>query len=789
PGEQLLIRIAVNYGDCLIEEHDVFGEVVNIAGKLLSCCEARQIVIDATCYHAVKNAADVTITPLAVSKELGQVIAFPVYSIAWEAARETAQPGICIFSLSAERKARGNASAEDVEKITALVRQHAARIIHADETWLHATFGTFQAGLDTAARAMQQYLGGLSEGEALSHDLKIGLHLIDEKYGDDENFRNYFHETEAACASAEPYDIIITEPLYLRLPPEFHKSCREKRGQGDTQKKYYLFRPVPAGREASAFASFIPDDAIDPRAVACFYCGMTLHPAHSCPSKLIRDSRNAVEKLSYVPLHQIRSIFEDYFSEYVRPLQGNADGARYERLFTADPDDPYALGFFSFYEIAAVFQLRSIHQLYLDHPPQHASASGNTGALAVGRDCLRVSKSDEADEWFEKALKENPNDYRPFIDMGLLSIERAEPSRAIANLRKAFSCATKDEQKNYISLLSARIYEISGALVNAKEEMQKVLQGSPSWREGQYYYAVLLAKMKNAEAAIDIFKKLLESSDRYYLLMSLDPELQMLRKEIDALLNRELTAMRTKGQESFEAMKKVVEDFKLWFSREDEEYMTAAGILRKAAGYMQDECVAGLLDLPGLEADVTLLFRHALDKRRNALEEKLARHKKMYDAFAACLEKFPYKSAITPDDSKLKKNFKASLENVLKNISASSPDKLRDARAGIEKLTLTAEELLSCQQRLDIIKNLYFALECSWKMLCFFVIASLSTACIVALSLTLYSCIVGSFSAITMSDVLSHLRYGFIVGFFSGLLGTGIWFKKNFRDLYGKMES
>ncbi|MDY6862703.1 MAG: adenylate/guanylate cyclase domain-containing protein, partial [Thermodesulfobacteriota bacterium] len=53
--KQIHIRLCIHYGDGIIEEKDIFGNVVNIAAKLLALTDGDQIYISQEVYDQVKD--------------------------------------------------------------------------------------------------------------------------------------------------------------------------------------------------------------------------------------------------------------------------------------------------------------------------------------------------------------------------------------------------------------------------------------------------------------------------------------------------------------------------------------------------------------------------------------------------------------------------------------------------------------------------------------------------------------------------------------------------------------
>jgi Tfp pilus assembly protein PilF len=112
----------------------------------------------------------------------------------------------------------------------------------------------------------------------------------------------------------------------------------------------------------------------------------------------------------------------------------------------------------------------------------------------MGMDCLRVSKFMEAKKWFEKAIKEHIDDYRPQLAMAILYLEQSKPEQALSFLKKALSLSVNTYQKRHIYLLIARLYETSGTLPYAQREIEQVRSLFHDWNDARYYLGVIFAK-------------------------------------------------------------------------------------------------------------------------------------------------------------------------------------------------------------------------------------------------------------------------------------------------------
>jgi len=787
--DQLLIKIAINYGYGIIEKNDVFGDVVNIAGKIISYCDARSIIVSGPVYEAVEEASPVAFHPFQLDGRQSQLKDLSLYTVDWETGvTQRAAESLFLLSLSCKSSGFPERSRRAVADIFPAIKQHADRIVDAGENGINATFRNMTVCLETAQQALQKMLDFTAATSEPPCDIKVGLHVLEDTGAEEDNFRDGFEEALRACTNAGSYEIVVSDRLYQLLSRKYKKACIQKHVPAEKTAPLYILHWQGLGEGKSVLTSLIPEDPASVDAPSCFYCGSSRHQTGLCPSKYIRTATNCLERLAYVPFKTLQQVFYENFNTIVQPITKGSDEKQFEILSKEASTDPYALAFFSYYEIFELFQLRSLHDVYLestDKGKKHAKPR----ELRLGEECLRVSRLSESEEWFHKAIKEYAHDYRPHVALGIVAMEGASPEKALSHFRKALSFSLSDMQKCYIGILTARVYEVAGSLSHAKKEVEEVLRIFHTWPDIKYYHGVLLAKLGHVDDALRIFSTLVRQSPRYFLMVFLNPELQCIKNELILLLNRHLSAIRARSGGCLEKITKIIQEADTWLDREGADYTKAHELYQKACGFSRDESLAGLLDIEGIEITITTLARNSLDKHRNSLRKKLGYFKNIADQHAEYLVCFPYRNVVSRKDVKLDDDFRTLLDTAKKIVDIKTVQSLKRADALMERLSKESERLLSNRKRLELIKRSFFVGECSLKTaLCFMITTAMATA-VCTLVLLLYQAYEHSLSAMSSPQFLNYLKFGFYAGLAAGGAGTGVWIKKNFADLYKKIES
>ena len=89
--EQLHIRAAVNFGPALLKEHDLFGDVVNVAARIEAATAADEIVISPSVYQHIAVLPEFTVRQKAAGVELkGKAEKLDLYAVLWRPEAEPA---------------------------------------------------------------------------------------------------------------------------------------------------------------------------------------------------------------------------------------------------------------------------------------------------------------------------------------------------------------------------------------------------------------------------------------------------------------------------------------------------------------------------------------------------------------------------------------------------------------------------------------------------------------------------------------------------------------------------
>ena len=254
--ENLLIRTVLNYGHGIIEENDIFGDVVNIAGKLISSCEAQQIIISESLHEKTKDSENITFTPYRIKDAKKELQGLKTFQVDWENAEEPENTGkIYLLSLVIEETSTGENYSKDIEKILNIIKHDSSKHINIEKDEANVIFTSWKACLETAKLSLQKYLEHAPVNDDLPHILKFGLHSIDEENIDSTSPARSFTEPIKARKKASPYGIAITSDFYNEMSTEFKNACTI---QQESPRKIYTFHCEGITKRPYEIAPLIP---------------------------------------------------------------------------------------------------------------------------------------------------------------------------------------------------------------------------------------------------------------------------------------------------------------------------------------------------------------------------------------------------------------------------------------------------------------------------------------------------------------------------------------------------
>lgn len=620
--DQIHIRICVHYGDGILDEGDIFGDVVNMAAKFLPHAQGDQILISKQLHSNLKDPSLTSFENFEFNDCNNILNGMKLFKVAWDQ----------ILRLDPTTKT----------------------LIHFKPAW----------GL-----CRNDFPGIWNRMINLSHTL-FPENLIDKMQVDQDRSVNVIvKENSMAIAIAKkaldylrknmghdgmlyvPVQIVIDSGPYLVgdqisstgllvswqdiEPGDIHISNRiAGLTDMDTKSGESGLIPVGAGNRffkltdnisnnTDNFLAFKYQNAlIQGENNPCFYCGSRQHTTSGCPSKMITELTRFTEKIGYKSLPEINNMFFNYLhtirlNNNTTDISGNIN-----------TKGPAQIAHNAFYELKGVFQLRLLRAVWSLRGDSWnmiwdtGEDNEKGGILWIGLDCIRVSNFDQAESIIRNELLNNNSDYRLLILAALLFIENNNLQHALSYLKKALEEAKRTPQKIYILFLLSRTYYLSDDPVKAREMLRRILRLSPYCTEATYQEIIFKLQHGNRSLALDQLVKLIKKNKDYYVISLIDPELAPYSNKIYPRLEKLLVEAKEKANSLIPELKKEVESQEKVMGKDTKEIREARTTLNRIDELLKTDSYFGYLDIIHFGENINRLGQKIIEEREKALFKK-----------------------------------------------------------------------------------------------------------------------------------------------------------------------
>ncbi|MFP4037033.1 MAG: adenylate/guanylate cyclase domain-containing protein [Desulfobacteraceae bacterium] len=563
-NDQIHVRIAAHYGDGIIENSDVYGDVVNTAAKLLPLAKGDQVLVSGELRERVRGLTWAAFEPLDAEATKGVLDKLSIFRVGWD------QNADLVPSLS-----------------TVVVFRPA---------WNLAA-GSFKMAWEGLLEKRKVLWPKMPSRQAVLPDGCLILYLKDAaaapilaQYGIDYLRKELGRD---ALPFLPVFTVIDTGPFLRAGKPSLE--CMNGRWEGIAPGEVHISPHAleatiipegfsvepPAGAPAEGgFHRLVKKDegqnqpgvlflyqaAMDRgRHPPCFYCGDRRHQPAECPSKHLPETTYGLDRLGYYPIDHINELFLEFLN------RGGAEPGGRPQEAEARTKTPHDLAFQAYFELKRVYQLRFLRLIWTsdaedwDKLETTRDENEKGGLVWIGQDCIRVSNLHQAETVLMDAQDRYPDDYRTHCALGFLYVEKNNLSRAKRHFDQALEQADTVPKKIFGHFLLARCFELEGELRKAEEHIKRILFFDPNCQEAAYQEAVYkFRKGKDVEALRRVIK-LAEGNRRYFMVALIDPELKAVSDKVHPELAKLLdqackgaAALREQAQEELYEMERLL---------------------------------------------------------------------------------------------------------------------------------------------------------------------------------------------------------------------------------------
>jgi len=228
PWKELIrIRIGINSGKGIIEDNDVYGNVVNEASKLVSIGQPEQILVSESIHEKLQPTNDITLSPLKNDRTSDGNFKFKIYIVRWQEANQIRDKELTIMSLAIishtsfinEKEGKSPNYFSPIEDV---IREKAFRIT-VDHGWrLQAIFESTEIAVETALeiskilqKSDQEFHVGIHTGPVLIEEVEIHR-------GEEANEAREKAGINEICITHSVYESIKSHPFLKFLPLPIH---------------------------------------------------------------------------------------------------------------------------------------------------------------------------------------------------------------------------------------------------------------------------------------------------------------------------------------------------------------------------------------------------------------------------------------------------------------------------------------------------------------------------------------------------------------------------------------
>lgn len=444
----------------------------------------------------------------------------------------------------------------------------------------------------------------------------------------------------------------------------------------------------------------------------CFYCGLSNHVPAQCPSKHLTMETRALNRVGYLPLAKIDSLFKQVMAEQKKMaelLATNIDAAQIR-------SDPLLQVYVAFFDLYLVYQPR-----FLAHATFSLLSSWDGGGktdkiridrvkidsrnLQAGFDCLRLGQYKQAID-FMKAESQALGGKQFYATIGLafVALERGGLGDMAQFLQIAHSTASSEKEKIYINLLYARFHRLAGHPWKAEQLMSSVANLYVDCPELQYSLIQIRVHEGQGQQQMQLLRKLVAGDRRYFMTSLMDPTLLPANSMVENVLSGLLEQKSKEAGESLAEAQKALAELQAWFGElEDEELQTNLTALANLEEQFRRSAVYDVFDIAERAKPLSMLCPRLREARLEVLNDQVDAAALVWADYNTFWKEYPYQSFFRDFKELLyagKRKF-VEARSIAGESLAKGRDRLQAGQDKVELLTGRVERMLKLKIALD----------------------------------------------------------------------------------------
>lgn len=690
--DEIHIRLCVHYGDGIIEEGDIFGDVVNMAAKFLPFASGDEILISRELQSTIKNIPLVRFENFVAPNNRSNVLNdLQLLKVIWDSGLVLDPTMKTLLHLKPVFNMGTKHFENSWNKIIAEKNRFwSANTIEKEQINSDRSISLIVKKTAASWEIAKHITSHLQTNMGQEANLYVPLQIVIDTGSFLRAGRISINNLKADWSQIEPGEIYISETSYNLLNKEGASISLKsgKRGHGG------FFIASQTKDDLTTDNVFRYQHAlVNGDNAPCFYCGSQSHITMNCPSKMITEMTGYVEKLGYMALNSIN----DLFLQYLQATQ-----SRLSNIESLNKNNPVFTAHNAFYELKSTFQLRLFRTIWntkediWNRIRINSEENDRGGLLWIGLDCLRVSNIEQLESIIESEIRKKNSDYKLYCLAGLMYIEKNQFRAASSILKKALDLATLNPERIYILFLLYRIHHLLNETNKAREMLRRILKLSPHCSEATYLDIVSKFDNSNVNAAIDQLIRLIRKNRDFYIISLIDPDLSKYHKEISTNLNLLLIDARDKAQKMLPNAKEEVAELEKIMGKDSEEIREANIQISRIDKLLKTDSYFGYLDVLHYCEDIFNLGNRITRSREIKLAKVEDALMQMLERCYKFLELLPYEFMVKPASIKLRM-IKHSIDATREKIKRQGSNEFQ---AALNRLNGFSNELITLERKL-----------------------------------------------------------------------------------------
>ena len=533
PDSQIHIKIAVHYGEGIIDKGDIYGDVVNVAAKLIEMVNGDEVHISEAVYKEVKNLSPIIFESINVQDGSGLLNGIKRYVVKWDKDVDLKPSGESLILV----KPLWELASNDFKKIWKRFKRDLNKFMKKDikksKSLKDGSLLIIADNNEKILRISERIKNTLYENTAILKEgilpvyivLDTGVFLKDEDINEPGNIRLIPEELEPGEINVSIY---FLKKIKDRPEVRFHPYPIQENNRSFYKLITSVQQDVKYSEQLFNYQEVLRRGSKAP----CFYCNARTHTPSKCPSKQLPALTKVLDQIGYMDFDEINRIFFNFITTL---WAGKSPGR--------DIRKSCEIALHALFDINRAFQLRTMELVWdtrederWDRVIKRKSSTNHGGLVWLGKDCIRVSNLVKAKDLLTKAIEKSPHEFRAKCLMGFVYIERGDVFRAMGFFKDALETAHSISQKIYALFLLFRIYQVMDDIEGQKESLREILKLDPSCSDAIYQDILISLREERTSEAEGKLRSLIERERRYFPISLIDPQLSPYKGIIHTIL-------------------------------------------------------------------------------------------------------------------------------------------------------------------------------------------------------------------------------------------------------------